>query len=60
VTLPITGAVSSVGEAMHNGLQLAASETKHISVEFLVEEDATADRIKAVSAAKKLVDGVWG
>ena len=55
VILPLTGAISSVGEAMLHGLELAASETKHISVKLIVEDDATANRVKVVSAAKKLV-----
>jgi branched-chain amino acid transport system substrate-binding protein len=52
--LPLTGGISSVGEAMHRGLQMAVDDTKHISVKLIVEDDATANRIRAVSSAKKL------
>jgi branched-chain amino acid transport system substrate-binding protein len=52
--LPLTGVISSVGEAMHRGLQMAAGDAKHISVKLIVEDDATANRTRAVSSAKKL------
>jgi branched-chain amino acid transport system substrate-binding protein len=52
--LPLTGVLSSVGEAMHRGLQMAAGDAKHISVKLIVEDDATANRTRAVSSAKKL------
>ena len=52
--LPLTGVISSVGEAMQRGLQMAAGDAKHISVKLIVEDDATANRTKAVSSAKKL------
>jgi branched-chain amino acid transport system substrate-binding protein len=39
---------------MHRGLQMAVDDTKHISVKLIVEDDATANRIRAVSSAKKL------
>lgn len=52
--LPLTGVIAPVGEAMHRGLQMAASDAKHISVKLIVEDDATANRTKAVSSAKKL------
>jgi branched-chain amino acid transport system substrate-binding protein len=53
--LPMTGAIASVGEAMQRGLTMAVSDTKHISVQIIVEDDQTANRVKAVSAANKLV-----
>jgi branched-chain amino acid transport system substrate-binding protein len=58
--LPLTGSISSVGDAMQRGMRMAAQDTKHISVKLIVEDDATASRTNAVSAAKKLssVDGV--
>jgi branched-chain amino acid transport system substrate-binding protein len=52
--LPLTGVLSSVGEAIHRGLQMAAGDAKHISVKLIVEDDATANRTRAVSSAKKL------
>jgi ABC-type branched-subunit amino acid transport system substrate-binding protein len=52
--LPLTGVISSVGEAMQRGLQLAAGDAKHISVKLIVEDDATANGTKAVSSAKKI------
>jgi len=52
--LPLTGTISSVGEAMHRGLHMGASDAKHISVKLIVEDDATANRARAVTSAKKL------
>jgi branched-chain amino acid transport system substrate-binding protein len=52
--LPLTGILSSVGEAMHRGLLMGASDAKHISAKLLVEDDATANRTRAVGSAKKL------
>jgi branched-chain amino acid transport system substrate-binding protein len=52
--LPLTGGISAVGEAMQRGLQMAADDTRHISVKLIVEDDATANRTRAVSSAKKL------
>jgi hypothetical protein len=49
--LPLTGVISSVGEAMHRGLQMAAGDAKHISVKLIVEDDATANRASAVTLA---------
>lgn len=54
--LPLTGPLASIGEAMRQGINLAALESVNIKFEIDYEDDLTANRVKAVSAAKKLID----
>lgn len=51
----MTGVLASVGEAMQRGLTMAASDTKHITTRIIIEDDQTANRVRTVNAANKLV-----
>jgi len=52
--LPMTGSIASVGAAMQQGMTLAAAKTKHITATLVIEDDQTANRVRAVNSATKL------
>ena len=53
--LPLTGPVASIGDAMRRGIELAVSESRNDAIQVIFEDDATANRVQAVNAARKLV-----
>lgn len=53
--LPLSGPISYVGTAFQQGMELARDETIHIKPRYYFEDDHTADRVRATTAAKKLM-----
>ncbi|RIL09821.1 MAG: hypothetical protein DCC75_05710 [Proteobacteria bacterium] len=51
IILPLSGSISFIGDDMRRGIELAAKHAKHVNFELVFEDDKTANRVAAVSAA---------
>lgn len=53
--LSLTGELSSFGQAMRQGIELALSEGKSAEFDVMFEDDRSLNRVDAVNATKKLI-----
>jgi branched-chain amino acid transport system substrate-binding protein len=53
--LPLTGDVATQGRGLKQGMELCVGGGTHVSIDLVVEDDRSMDRVVAVTAAKKLI-----